>query len=202
MNEAISLDDTPPPPPNRGELRGYVCSRLHSTSGLQLTPEASHRSLRTIVEGRGARLHSPLVAAQAIEGFLQEEGPGHRTRLTHHHPDHTALVEEGRAGTRKGKGVELAAPWHLRPGPLMPTTGATKPNLRREQHTTGAPGTPGMQQTLTFLSSSYPPSQKSESGLPTHPCLSLDCSVGRCCPGLPYKIYLLPQTHVGFHMNY
>lgn len=32
------------------------------------------------MKGRGARLHSPLVAAQDIWGFLREEGPGHRVQ--------------------------------------------------------------------------------------------------------------------------
>lgn len=69
----------------------------------------------------------------------------------------------------------------------MPTTRANKQSLEREQYTTGAPGTPGVQQTLTF-----PPIihlVRSQAHLSTQACLRI--SVGRCCPGLTYKTHSL-----------
>lgn len=98
MDGTISLDDpSPSSPKQRGELRGYVCSRL---SGLILTPELGHLSLRTTVKGRGARLHSPLVAAQDFWGFFREEGPGPRSRLNHHSWPHCS----GEGGQSRHKG--------------------------------------------------------------------------------------------------
>lgn len=91
----------------------------------------------------------------------------------------------------------LAAPWHLGPGPLMPTTRANKQRMEREQYTTGAPGTPGVQQTLTF-----PPIihlVRSQAHLSTQACLRISCwqMLSRS-----HIQDAFPHIHVGFHTNY
>lgn len=138
---------------------------------VEADPRARPSLLRIIVKRRGARLNSPLAAAQDIWCSLRGESPGHRSRLNHHSWPHCSA-----GGGQSGhKCVVLAAPWHLEPGPLMSNPGATKQNLRRERHTPGAPGTPGMQQTLTLTPITH--QAKSQAYLSTQACFPISLLV-------------------------
>lgn len=181
---------TPPPEPQTERLH---LLKVTQCVRVEADPRARPSLLRTIVKRRGARLHSPLAAAQDIWCSLRGDSPGHRSRLNHHSWPHCSAG----GGQSRHKCVVLAAPWHLEPGPLMPNTGATKQNLRRGRHTPGAPGTPGMQQTLTLTPTTY----QAKSRLtyqPRHVSRSL---CWQMLSGSPIQD-TFPQILVGFHMNY
>lgn len=147
------------------------------------------------MKGRGARLHSPLVAAQDIWGFLREEGPGHRVQAESSLLATLLWWRTTEQAQRRvcGTGCTLAS--GARPSHANHKSKQAKVGERTVHH--WCPGHPWSAANPN-LSTDYPSSEKS--GAPINPGMSPDL-----CWQMLSRSHIqdaFPHIHVGFHTNY